>query len=151
MISEKNKETAAIIIAIHYQYFKNIASLKKTGSNNLYTILFIGAEIWKQIYFTPAGAKFSQISKHTEAGIQYTQYLKFSIPGENVADQDELSLISRLPVVCRIEYSDGTIKLLGSYKIPAYFSEDYNSDEKASVDSWQATCVTNKRAFFLDS
>lgn len=151
MLSEKNKQSATIITAIHYQYFRNIAHLKKNPATGKYSIDFLTSEQWKEIYFTPASAKFSQKPKKTDAGTIYQASLQFNVPGENAEDQPELEDLNSQKIIAKVKYSNGSILLIGTDKFPARFSDDFKADEKTTGSVVSITCNATKRLLYLDS
>lgn len=151
MLSQKSPNLVPVIIKIQYQFTKNIGSIVNGSTTNHRVVTLNSNNDWKEIYFSPASAKYKEPKKQTKAGNLFNQLLSFKYPGEYADSITELEELDELPVVVRIEFNTGTIKLMGSIKIPAYFKSSGQSDAKSTGDLFQFYCNTNHRAYLVEN
>jgi hypothetical protein len=147
----KNTNRIPSICKLRYLFINEIRQMDYSCDQFHKWVYLIGSASWREIYFTPGSAEFTEVQKQETAGLLFNQTLRFFFPGEddgNTASFD--ALISR-PVVFGIEYSNQKIKLLGSVDRPARLFKSFKTDSKGSTCEFTAICQDNKQAFWLAS
>lgn len=128
MSIDKQPQSVKIICAIFY-CFPDEISIQLVGASSAIGT-FQPAKAWKKIYNTPASIDYKEKQIDGSAGTIYDKELQLYFPGNDQASQDELTGISRRPILIKFDYQDGVSKVVGLKENPAMLSLDLESSAK---------------------
>jgi hypothetical protein len=146
----KNLNRIASICKLFYVYKEEIASMS-FGSDvfHLNIVLRSGYD-WKEIYFTPGSSEFTEVQKEEDAGQTYQQKIRFLFPGEDDGNSSDIDPVINRPVVIRLDYSNGAMKIIGSISNPARINKSQKTDSKYSGCELSGYCTDIVQALWLD-
>jgi hypothetical protein len=146
----KNSNRIASICKLFYVYKEEIASMNFGSDLFHQSVVLKNNCAWKEIYFTPGSAEFTEVQKEELPGQSYQQKLRFLFPGEDEGNQSDLEPVITRPVVIRMDYSNEKSKIMGDISNPARINKSQKTDSKYSGFEFTATCVEVCQAFWLD-
>lgn len=130
MSIEKNTNLAQVIAKIYYAFTYEIASVNAGSSDFHKTVTFKSGYNWKLIFFTSGSADLKETPNKSDAGIAYKQKLNLFFPGEDESNTQLFNDLNQKPLVLKIVYSSGQIKLMGSLLSPAELNEELSVSKK---------------------
>jgi hypothetical protein len=146
----KNSNRTASICKLFYVYKEEIC-IMNFGSDVFHLVVTLKNNYtWKEIYFTPGSAEFTEVQKEEIPGQSYQQKLRFLFPGEDEANLSDLDPVITRPVVIRMDYGNGKSKLMGGIGNPARVNKSHKSDSKYTGTELTASCVDRCQAFFYE-
>lgn len=151
MAISKNSNLLPLICGIYYALPEEVVSLSYS-STDLYhkTIVFKTGKAWKQIYFTPGSAEFTENDKSSDPGILSEQTLKFIFPGEDENNNKDIDLIKDRPVLVKIFYpSINLSKIMGTLENGARLISNLTTSPKSSGREMIFACLGDEPASWL--
>lgn len=126
----KNQYLAQTIVKLFYAFAYEIDTITDGSTNKSKVVTFNTGKDWKEIYFTPASANYSEPGKETDAGTMYEQKLTAFHPGEDAENPYDFEYFIARPLVLKIVYSSGQMKLLGNKTNYVELSDNFNVSGK---------------------
>jgi len=146
---DKNINLAMVVTGIFYLPTEVPIEIDN-GTDKFHKKVFLAHNVFfKELYFTPGSATFEEKEKEEDAGITFTQELKFKLPGE---DDDTTALLSDLrgrPLVVKFVYGDGRKKLIGLPANPARFTRTNQISQKTASADISFICVAQESAWWI--
>lgn len=130
MAQTKNENRSQRIFKIYYQYNLNVASINEGSTQFKRIITFNGSYGWELFYHTPGTAFFKEPKKDTDAGLLYNQKLDFYYPGEDEGNIENFINFAK-PVIIKIVYTSGQMKIIGDKENPVKIYDDLNIGDKS--------------------
>ena len=113
-----------------YAFTYEIDSISNGSTSKHKTVSFNDGKAWKEIYFTPGSANYSEPPKKNDAGIIYNQKLTAFHPGEDENNVIDFSNLENRPLIIKVLYSSGQMKLVGNKINYAELSDALNINQK---------------------
>ena len=129
------KQIATIDIA-RPEHFSNF------HSTSVYCKLqFEGDKKWIPLaHYSISTIKYTSTTKKTDAGLEYTHKLAFSIPSIRFS-MTQIAQLCNIDLIVRITYNDGECHILGTPDFPAIFTKKTETSE-SSIHKAELQCVS---------
>lgn len=130
----KNSNLASKICKVEISLCSNIDSISVGSSGENYRIVTLKTDCtWEEIEFTKGSAVYEEPAKDYPSGLLFAQALKMFFPGSDVSNIDSLNLYAGKPLVIKITYTSGIIKLVGDKNNPAKMLPSYQDGDKTGT------------------
>jgi hypothetical protein len=130
----KNSNLASKICKVEISLCSNIDSISEGSSGENYRSVTLRTGCtWEEIEFTKGSATFEEPAKDTSSGITYAQALKLFFPGCDLGNVASLRQYVGKPIVVKITYTSGIIKLVGDKNNPAKLLPSYQDGDKTGT------------------
>ena len=118
----KNSNLVPVICNVYFSPIEDVDSIFSGTDRFHQIVVFNSGKSWQEIYFTPGTAEFNEKPKDNDAGTLFEQSLKFIFPGEDESNASAFDQVMDRPVLVKMQYSNGILKILGTKEIPARLS-----------------------------
>jgi len=149
MSQVKNTNLAQTIAKIYYAFVSEIDSINQGTTKKHKTVTFVSGAAWRSLYFSPGSANYSEPGKDTNAGKIYEQKLSAFYPGEDEGNVFNFTILENRPIVVKIVYSSGQVKIMGNKTNYAELSDNLNINQKTG-HSIIITRTDFDKAFWLE-
>lgn len=149
MTIAKNTNLTPSICKIFFSPLEDIDTISSSPDRFHRFMYFETGKDWQEIYFTPGTAEFVEKPKDNDSGELIEQSLKFIFPGEDSGNLASLDAILNRPAVVKLQYPDGTSKLLGEIGNGAKLSQILQVSSKASGSQMEFFCMATYRACWI--
>ena len=146
----KNPSTFISSCKVSIALVEDVSAINRLTDRYHLQVVFKSGKSWQDIYYTPGTGELSASLKETDAGILWEQTFKMSLPGDGETNLSKFNSLIDRPIVVKITYSDGTVRMLGNLRIPARLSSNFVINAKSSaIRSLTFSCLADDVLVFL--
>jgi hypothetical protein len=128
MTKIKNSTLLKVPVKIFYQK-SHLCDLISRIDDSHVSVAFLPGYSWEEIYFSIDSVDFTEKPSLSNAGPLVSQKLSFTHPGEDEDDIEFFESLFGTGLLFKLEFSDGSLKLLGSKENPVFIEIDYKSGD----------------------
>ena len=133
---------------VSLQYYKKQNIELTENSDKTVSIVFSFGD-WIELYSTLFTIEFSEDSNNTANGIIYKQNLSFTFLGDDKIINTEMSDILNYPLILKLNYQDGTSKILGDNQNTCTITKNFKASVIEATHSFLVERMDYKPAAFL--
>lgn len=151
MSINKNSNRIPEICSITYVRIDEVLSIIQGSDQFHQVITTLVADRWREIYFTPGTAEFTETEKSDDSGNYFEISLKADFPGE---DEDNLSYfndITEHPLIVLVHLSFDESKIIGSLENPAKCIIKKQLTQKIKGSNLEFTTKTNSKSLWYQA
>lgn len=147
---QKNNNLVPVITGISFAPVSDIDTMEQGTDRFRRVVTFLSQKDWIPVYFTPGTAELVEKPKDNDAGELFEISLKFLFPGDDEATLAALDPMTDRPVVVRIGYDHGGVKVIGSPENPARLQQSFQHTAKVAGCQFEFGQMAECRAPWLD-
>lgn len=142
---EKNASLYSNITDVRYQTIDHINSVSPGESEFTRVVNFKSGYDWEKLYRSPGSASLREEHKVTGSGHYFDQKLSLNFPGFSQTNLEDFHYLDNRPLVLKLTFSDGTVKVMGSLDQPARINTIFQSSSTTRGTRIDFTCESSFR------
>jgi hypothetical protein len=123
------------ICRLKYQYKDNVSSITEGDDGTMTVVFNTQLILWQELYCTAGSISCNEeMQDDNAAGPYYKQNLQAIAPGEAFAKVVNWNELCRHELILLLEYSNGSVKLLGSMDNPVLMKTKHNNGDNKQTE-----------------